>query len=90
MIFKTHWSFLFQCPAEKKLQKRCFAVCFVLLLMIIAIFVIVSLDGWFYKARGTGMLPGKETPILFGSSPPIFTSDNMTDIRQDHSNLTAI
>ena len=81
--------FQFQCPAEKKIQKRCFAVCFILLLIIIAIFVIVSLDGWVYKASGTG-LSGREKPILFAAAPPVFPQENMTDIRHRSSNLTSV
>ncbi|XP_045175874.2 uncharacterized protein LOC123536615 [Mercenaria mercenaria] len=74
----------FWCPAEKKIQRRCFVVCFIVLLLVIAIFVIVSLDGWIYSARGRG-LAGREKPILFAAPPPGFPPDNFTDIRPDNT-----
>lgn len=71
------------CPAEGKLKRRCFVLCFVILLVTIGAFVVVSVEGWTYKATGKGF-SGKE-PILFGTGPGLVwsESENYTDIRGD-------
>lgn len=45
--------------------------------------MVVSVEGWTYKATGKGF-SGKE-PILFGTGPAVLwsDSDNYTDIRDD-------
>ncbi|KAL4225330.1 hypothetical protein ACF0H5_016018 [Mactra antiquata] len=65
----------FMCPIEVKYKRRCFVVCFVMVLFVIGVFVIVSVDGWTYKATGRGVV--SDTPIVFAMPPLI----NFTDVR---------
>lgn len=59
-------------------------MCFVVLVLVIGTFIVVSLDGWIYSAKGHG-LAGAKKPILFKGSFPDIVGDNFTDVRDNNT-----
>lgn len=51
----------FLCPAERKMRRRCFILCFVILVLLIGVFLIGIVEGWLYTKSGTGFDGSKTT-----------------------------
>ena len=45
--FTVNFRLSFQCPAERKIEKRCFLMFFIALVLAVIAFVVVNIFGWF-------------------------------------------
>ena len=76
-------SVFFQCPAERKIEKRCFLMFFIVLVLAVAVFVVFNIFGWFngdFKDNVADLFINKNIlkPTL-GKQPNV-TQTNLTTV----------
>lgn len=68
----------FQCPAEKKVKKRCFVLCVLIIVTLVGVLILGIIEGWMYTRTGSGF-GGTDEPIFtVRASPPVFNTTDST------------